>query len=144
MSKAIKTEFTDEKDFDYYRKRYALLFDVRFKGLTSKIQQENYISESKCYHLVNPIINNGRVFSADDLATTITDVDFNIIENAYNWDEMQVKNVYRFYRGYLPKDIIISIINPARDTLSDTVILPLTCENGYPLRRDTRPKNPVL
>ena len=115
MSKAIKTEFTDEKDFDYYRKRYALLFDVRFKGITSKIQQENYISESKCYHLVNPIINNGRVFSADDLATTITDVDFNIIENAYTWESMQVKNVYRFYRGYLPKDIIKAIIKLYED-----------------------------
>lgn len=115
MSKAIKTEFTDEKDFDYYRKRYALLFDVRFKGLTSKIQQENYISESQCFHLVNPIINNGRVFSADDLATTITDVDFNIIENAYTWESMQVKNVYRFYRGYLPKDVIKAIIKLYED-----------------------------
>lgn len=115
MSKAIPTEFTDEKDFDYYRKRFSLLFEVRFTGLTSKIQHENYISESKCNRLVNPVVNNGRVFSADDLAMTITDVDFSIIENCYTWETMQVKNVYRFYRGYLPKDIIRSIIKLYED-----------------------------
>ncbi len=31
------------------------------------------------------------------------------------------------------------IINPARETLDNVFILPLTTENGYPLRRDTRP-----
>jgi hypothetical protein len=30
------------------------------------------------------------------------------------------------------------IINPARETLENVVILPINVENGYPLRRDTR------
>jgi len=30
------------------------------------------------------------------------------------------------------------IINPARETLENVLILPLNVENGYPLRRDTR------
>ena len=115
MSKGIKTEFTKEKDFNYYRKRFALLFDVKFENIQSKIHFENYISESKCGTLVNPILNNGRVYSADTLITTITDVDFNIIENAYQWDNMQVANVYRFYRGYLPKPIIESIFELYED-----------------------------
>lgn len=33
------------------------------------------------------------------------------------------------------------IINPARDTLSNAFVLPLTVPNNYPLRRDTRTKN---
>lgn len=115
MSKGIKTKLTKEKDFNYYRKRYALLFDVKFTNIRSKIQFENYISESKCGTLENPILNNGRVYSADTLITTITDVDMNIIENAYEWDSMQVANVYRFYRGYLPKPIIESIIELYED-----------------------------
>lgn len=32
------------------------------------------------------------------------------------------------------------IINPARDTLSNAVVLPLDAERDYPLRRDTREK----
>lgn len=33
-----------------------------------------------------------------------------------------------------------NIVDPARDTLENTTILPLTAEEGYPLRRDTRTK----
>ena len=115
MSKGIKTELTKEKDFNYYRSRYALIFDVKFENIQSKIQFENYISESKCSTLSNPILNNGRVFSADTLITTITDIDFNIIENVYSWENMQVANVYRFFKGYLPKPIIESVINLYED-----------------------------
>lgn len=115
MSKAIKTTFTKDKDFNWYRDRFALVFDVRFTNIRSKIQFENYISESKCYNLENPIVNNGRVHSADSLITTITDVDFNIIENVYTWESVEVSNVYRFYRGYLPKPIIDSVIKLYED-----------------------------
>lgn len=115
MSKGMKTEFTKEKDFNWYRQNFALIFDVRFTNIRSKISFENYLSESKCFELENPIINNGRVYSADTLSTTITDVDFNIIENAYEWDSIQVANVYRFYRGYLPKAIIESVIKLYED-----------------------------
>ena len=115
MSEGMKTEFTKEKDFNWYRQNFALIFDVRFTNIRSKISFENYISESKCFELENPIINNGRVYAADTLSTTITDVDFNIIENAYEWDDIQVANVYRFYRGYLPKAIIESVIKLYED-----------------------------
>ena len=110
MSGPIKTEFTKEKDFDYYRKRYALIFNIRFTNLVSKIPQENYLSESNCYEKVKVQENNGRVYRAESLITTITDVDYEIIKQAYTWDKAEVNNVYRFYRGYLPKPIIESII----------------------------------
>ena len=115
MSRGIATIFTKDKDFNWYRQNFALIFDIKFINIRSKISFENYISESKCFELKDPIINNGRVHSAEVLATTITDVDFNIIENAYEWDSMQVANVYRFYRGYLPKPIIESVIKLYED-----------------------------
>ena len=111
MSKAIDIEFTPEKDFNFYKDRYCLLFDIKFTNIQSKIMTENYLSESKCNTLENPIINNGRVYSADSLTTTITDVDYEIIEKVYRWDRVQVANVKGFYKGYLPKDIIKSIID---------------------------------
>ena len=115
MSKAIPTELTDEKDFNYYRKRFCLLFDVRFTGLIAKIPQENYISESKCWKLEGSLINNGRVQKADVLAMTITDVDFEIIEQCYEWDSMEVANLHRFYKGYLPYAIVQRIIKLYED-----------------------------
>lgn len=110
MSRPIKTELTKEKDFNYYRQRYGLLFNIRFTNLISKIPQENYISVSKCWNTELVQENNGRVYRAKKLTTTITDVDLDIIEQCYTWDKAEVSNVYRFYMGYLPKSIIESII----------------------------------
>lgn len=90
--------------------KYGLLFDVRFSNIRSAIPQENYISESKCFELSEPVINNGRIYSAETLAMTITNVDFEIIEKAYDWDEIQVANVKMFHMSYLPKSIIESVL----------------------------------
>lgn len=121
MGKAIETTFTKDKDFDYYRKRYCLVFNVKFTNITSKFQHENYLSESKCISVTNPVLNNGRIFSADEIITTITDVDFEIMEQAYNWDSVEVNEVYRYHKSYLPKDIIKSVIKLYADktTLKD-------------------------
>lgn len=115
MSKGIKTEFTKEKDFNYYRKHYALIFNIRFNNLVSKIPQENYLSESKCYDKVKVQENNGRIYRAESLVTTITDVDYEIIEQCYSWESAEVNSVYRFHRGYLPKSIIESTIDLYKD-----------------------------
>lgn len=112
MSEAIETtaEEIKEKGFDFYLDKYCLLFDVKFTNIQSKISFENYISESKAYSIKNSIINNGRIYSADELSTTITDIDFRIIKQVYKWDDMEIANVKRYHRGYLPKAIIESII----------------------------------
>ena len=42
---------------------------------------------------------------------TITNVDYDIMKQCYSWDNISVKNVIRYHKGYLPKDIIKSILN---------------------------------
>lgn len=115
MSKPIKTKFTKDKDFNYYRKSYALIFNIKFTNLVSKINQENYLSESKCYEKIKVQENNGRVYRAESLITTITEIDFEIIEQCYSWDSAEVNGVYRFHKGYLPKSIIESTIDLYKD-----------------------------
>lgn len=110
MSKPFKMKVDENFDLDEARKKYNLIFTVRFKNIISKFPYENYISESHCQRLIKPISNNGRVFSAEELITTITDVDFEIISKVYDWDDMQLANVYGFYKAYLPKPIIESIM----------------------------------
>ena len=87
----------------------GLMFDVRFNNLHSKLSFETYLSESKCRGLEKPIINNGRVFSADVAITTMTDIDFRIMQKCYTWDSIQVSNCYSFYMTYLPRPIILAI-----------------------------------
>jgi hypothetical protein len=123
MSRGMYTSHEDlkrmfewsDKPLDELCKRFCVVFDVVFEGLQSKISYENYISESKCQTLENSIINNGRVYSADKLITTITDIDYNIIKNCYTWEKMGVRNIYRYCKGYLPKDIILSILKLYED-----------------------------
>lgn len=99
----------------------GLMFVARFKGLQSKLSFETYLSESKCSVLENPIINNGRVFKADVVETTITDVDFKIIYQCYTWDSIEIANVHKFYMQYLPKPILLAIVElyEKKTTLKD-------------------------
>lgn len=110
MSVGFETTLTKEKDFNYYLQHYCLVFDCVITGLESITPYEHYISESKCAHISGGIIDNGRVYSADKIAITLTDVDFKIIKKCYKWESCAVGNIIRYARGYLPKPIINSII----------------------------------
>lgn len=110
MSAGFETTLDSEHNFEYYLKRYCLIFDCVFEGLESTTFFEHYISESKCTSVVNAIIDNGRIYSADRIAITLTDVDFKIIRKCYKWKRCAVANIIRYAKGYLPKPIIESII----------------------------------
>jgi len=105
----------DENTFEEYLNMYCCVFDVQFTGLIPKVNYENYISYSKCFKCVNPIINNGRVVCCDMLCTTITNVDYDIIKVCYSWDEIRVGNFRIYQKGYLPTQFIKSIIKLYRD-----------------------------
>lgn len=115
MSRFKSIQVTDETHLTDLCKRYAVLFDVRLTGLRSKITQEAYISESKCLKIDEPVVNNGRVVSADEVVMTITNVDFDIIRNVYEWDSIAIANVKYAHLGYLPKPIIRALLKMYQD-----------------------------
>lgn len=115
MSKPFKIEIHSMEQLRTAMKKYSLVFEIRLEGLESKFYSESYLSESKCRHIEKPIINNGRIFSADSLETTITEIDFSILEQCYSWENMGVTNVTAFYKDYLPKSIIESILKFYKD-----------------------------
>lgn len=115
MSRFKDVVIRSESEFNKYCSKYAMIFDIRFTNIKAKINQEVYLSESKCISLTNPSINNGRVFSADELVTTITEVDLDIMKQVYSWDSIELANVKYAHKGYLPKAIIESILNLYQD-----------------------------
>lgn len=122
MSKPEKANPTKEQFLKWVNDdNVGLMFVVRFKGLQSKLSFETYLSESKCDVLENPIINNGRVFKADTVQTTITDIDFKILYKCYTWDSIEIANVHKFYMQYLPKPILLAIVElyEKKTTLKD-------------------------
>jgi len=64
-----------------------------------------------CYPL-NADVENGRVLSADYLEIAITDIDFEIIQDQYQWEYAKIDWMESARYGYLPRpltDVIISL-----------------------------------
>ena len=120
MSKGKVVKINSIKDLKHYTQLYCCIFDITFYGIKPKYLNENYISCSKCgkhglsyddwikkYHVVT---NNGRLVGADEIDTTITNIDFDIIDKTYTWDDIAIGTFRIYKRGYLPKEIITSIL----------------------------------
>lgn len=105
----------DENTFEKYLGLYCCVFDVQLTNLLPKVNYENYISFSKCFKCLNPVINNGRIVCCDMLWTTITNVDYDIIRRCYSWDEIEIANFRIYQKGYLPTPFIKSIIKLYQD-----------------------------
>lgn len=106
--KIVKPETPEE--LENYLTKYCCLFDVRFYDLQPVLEYENYISASKCFQKINAIENNGRIYSADMISTTITEVDLKIIDKTYTYSRKEIANFRIYKKGYLPKELITSII----------------------------------
>ena len=90
---------------------YCCLFKVKFKGLYQLWQYESYISVSKCIELSDDYISqNGRLCEADECSLYMTELDWDIISNIYDWSEIEVTDMRVYQRGYLPRDFIMSIL----------------------------------
>lgn len=115
MSRFKKVNITSLKTLREYCDKYAVIFDVKFINIQPKVTHENYISESKCHNLVGAVINNGRVFSATELSTTLTNVDYDIMSQCYDWEKIYISNVQYAHKNYLPKAIIESLLKLYQD-----------------------------
>lgn len=112
MSKCTYIGTIDEdKLFNYYLTKYCCLFDIEFTNLMPNVTFENVLSQSKCQLYGKYVINNGRVVSADRCITTLTELDFDTVRKFYKWDSIKVSNMRIYRRGYLPKPLILAILN---------------------------------
>lgn len=110
MSTAKNVTITSTEEFDKYLNNYCCLFDVEFTNIKPLVRYEHCISVSKCYKKVNAGTDNGRLITADLIATTLTDVDYRTISKFYTWDSMKIGNFKIYERGYLPRDLIHTIL----------------------------------
>lgn len=103
------------KEFEYYLKNYCCLFDCVMYDVKPTFTAENYISVAKCYTKVGVINNNGRVYEADKIGMTLTNIDFDIIRQTYTFSRCEIHNFRIYKKEYLPKEIITSIIKLYKD-----------------------------
>lgn len=110
MSRGMKVTPRNAKEFEHYINNYCCVFDVQFFDIVSKIAQDTPISVSKCWKRENVVENNGRVFGATMICTTITNVDYKIYRAFYTWSNCRIGNMYVYKRGYLPTEFVKTIL----------------------------------
>lgn len=115
MSKSEKIEIKSKDEFMKNLRCYCCLFDVRFVGLRPRIKYEHYLSRSRCWAVKGDVCDNGRIVSADEASTTLTEQDYMIVRAMYEWDYADIYNFRRYKKGYLPTDFVKAILKLYQD-----------------------------
>lgn len=91
--------------YDINKLKYAWMGKVKLYNVKSHMSN-TYISLSKCEDFLNPIIDNGRVVSADFIVIYLVDLDLDIINKAYTYDKIDYLEGYISKKGYLDSKYI--------------------------------------
>ncbi|MCQ2966745.1 MAG: hypothetical protein MJ250_08455 [Alphaproteobacteria bacterium] len=95
-------------------KHYLTVFTVRMTNVLSRIEFENYFSVSKVKG-TNIVENNGRVYSADEITTSFTSIDLEIVLKCYTFDTFEVLGGYAYKQDYLPKSFLEGVLKLYKD-----------------------------
>lgn len=93
--------------------KFHELYDVMHRAILMRVSIDNiylktassgcpYLSKDKCRNIYNGIYDNGRILQADHIETTITDVDYKLICDMYEFDNISYDDVAYTRYGYLP------------------------------------------
>lgn len=98
-------EITEEHFDELYYGGKAILMRVAFVNIRLKEYEWGcpYLSRDKSREILKGTYDNGRILFADYLETTITDIDWKIIEYEYEWDDVYFLDVAYTRYGELPK-----------------------------------------
>lgn len=106
IEKRLRVEDID----DYTKRGRCLLMRVGLWNvrLRNKYWAVPYLSKDKCWNILNADYDNGRIISADYVELSITDIDYKILLEEYDF-ELIVSDAYFATYGYLPdcvRDVI--------------------------------------
>lgn len=123
MSKAEVIDVVTPEIFKESIELYFCMFDVVFEDLEPTFLYDNYIQSARCWERENITVSNGRIVRGSVVGTTITNIDFDIIKRTYKWKKIKVARFRRYKKGYLPTDLVRSILSLYSDktTLKDVI-----------------------
>ena len=92
-----------------FKKNKAVVATLIFVNLRLKNEQwcDPPLSLSKTRHCIGAVEDNGRILSCDYCETTLTDIDFRIYDEVYEWDRVsfRVTDVWVSSYGLIPEGI---------------------------------------
>lgn len=110
MSKSRLVQLENKAQFFSYLKTHCCLFDVELNKLDGWDAPDHIISRSKCSVCDNPIIDNGRIITADRVVITITEVDWESIVRFYKFESFRITNFRVYEKNYLPHAFVKAIL----------------------------------
>lgn len=134
MSPFIRVNDSRLPDYDMFASKYACIMDLTFINIEIKtLNTIPYIAKAHCTGF--PKIksgeekkssqifrsDNGRVLKSQKLSMVITDIDYNIIKDTYNYDDVIVNALFISRYDYLPDELRKTILKQYYDktTLKD-------------------------
>lgn len=116
MSKSTLVEkIESEEELELYLQNYCCLFDLTLHNVRPKIDYDHPISESKLIASESVVKDNGRVIYADSLTLTVTEQDYAVYREFYDWDEMEIHQFRIYEKGYLPTPFVKAILKLYKD-----------------------------
>lgn len=106
--------YYSDSESDLINDDFLSVFRIRFHNLQCKFTFDSYLSSHKCV-CENAVVQNGRIYKADTVATMMTNIDLEIVNNVYEYDSYEIKDGYYFYKQYLPKPVIESVLKLYND-----------------------------
>ena len=106
MSKFVEIDNPSILDFERETKAHKAIlmhFCVTNVKLHDQFYGCPYLPIAKCESLRECVNDNGRVLSADFLITTMTDIDFDIFLNQYDFDDLRIIKMWSARYGFLPE-----------------------------------------
>lgn len=103
ISKFTRCTLETEESFYKYIEKYCVIMTVEFFNIRLKSDiPVPYIDIAHCEQYSRIVNDNGRVLSADYIVYSMTEIDFKIIKDTYNYDGFHVNKAFFSRRGKLP------------------------------------------
>ena len=114
MSKGMLTRIKSVSELHELEKKYLWVGYVKLTGLINRFPMA-ILSVKQCYNVVNPYFINGKIAGADELIIPVTSADFSMIEKFYRFKTITFGKIYRYYKGYLPKEYMECVLGFYKD-----------------------------
>lgn len=106
MRKFTKVTIKKLEEYYKYNKDYCMILVVEYYNITCNFNVAMpYIDIAHCEERSNIINDNGRVLSADFVKIPMTNIDFDIINETYTFEDCAILECYISKKGKLPKEL---------------------------------------
>lgn len=109
VSRFVPIQNITHQDVTKLLQTKCCIMTVKFWNIRSTTSH-SIESSSKCIELCNPIIDNGRIHSADYIKVMLTELDYQTYKQFYKWDKMEIVDMQISKRGKLPDYLINTML----------------------------------